>query len=63
MAKTFRLTDKEVEWIRVKSTEINKILINSNKEPLRDSELLHKILEKTVRYVKVTKNGEIYIDV
>ena len=62
MAENIRLTKREQEQLRKKATEINKLLINRGKEPVKDSELLHKILEKTITYVKIDKAGEIYIE-
>jgi hypothetical protein len=62
MSKTVRLSEAEQESIRKKAIEINKVLINNGRPPLKDSELVHKILEKTVTCVHVTKSGEIYIE-
>lgn len=62
MPKTLRLTTDEQEKLRKKCIEINKLLIGKNKEPLRDSELAHEILEKSISYVKISASGEIYID-
>lgn len=62
MPKTLRLTDEEQEKIRTKSIELNKQLIMKDKAPIRESELVHLILEKTIKYVKADKNGELFID-
>lgn len=62
MPTTLRLTSEEQEQLRKKCTEINKLLIKQNREPLRDSELAHKILEKTIAYVRLGESGEIRID-
>lgn len=62
MSKTVRLSDAEQEQVRKKAIEINKILINNGKAPLKDSELVHKILEKTMPCVQISKSGEIYIE-
>lgn len=62
MPVTLRFTKTEEAELNKKCTEINKILINQNQMPMRVSELAHKILEITIRYVKVDKNGNIYID-
>jgi len=62
MATNVRLSDKEQEEIRKKCIEINKLLIKSNKMPLRESELVHKILEKSVPYVKLSASGEVIVD-
>lgn len=62
MSKTVRLSDAEQEAIRQKAIEINKILIHSGQAPLKDSELVHKILEKSVPCVRVTKAGDIFLE-
>jgi len=63
MASNVRLNDGEQDAIRKKCIEINKLLIGNNKEPLKDSELVHKILELSISYVKVNSKGEIFLDV
>lgn len=63
MATNVRLSDKEQELIRKKCIEINKLLIKSNKEPLKDSEMVHKILELSIAYVNVNTKGEIFLDI
>lgn len=62
MPSTLRLSDQEQEQLRKKCTEINKLLIKQGREPLRDSELAHKILEKSMPYVRLGESGEIRID-
>lgn len=62
MATNVRLTIAEQEAIRKKAIEFNKILIKNGKQPLRDSELVHKILEKSVPYARITENGEVTIE-
>lgn len=62
MSKTVRLSDGEQEAIRQKAIEINKILIHNGQMPLKDSELVHKILEKSVPCVRVTKTGDIILE-
>lgn len=61
MKEMFRLNIKERELIREKCIEINKKLINQSKEPMRDSELTHKILELALKNAFVNKNGELEI--
>ena len=63
MPATLRLTTKEQEQLRKKCIEINKLLIKNGNEPLKDSELAHKILEKSIAYVSVNDKGEFIIDV
>lgn len=62
MATNVRLSNAEQEAIRQKAIEINKLLIKSGRQPLRDSELVHKILEKSVPYARLTDTGEIVIE-
>mgnify|MGYP000200376083 CR=1 FL=1 len=62
MGKTVRLSDAETEAIRQKAIEINKLLIKQGQQPLRDSELVHKILEKSVPYVQLNTKGEVVIE-
>ncbi len=62
MPMTIRLTDREQDEIRKKCIEINKLLIKDNRIPLKESELIHKILEKSISYTKVGLSGEIIID-
>jgi hypothetical protein len=63
MVTAVRLTPKEQEDLRKKCIEINKLLIKDNKMPVKESELVHKILEKSITYVKVGASGEIILDI
>jgi len=63
MATNVRLTKEEQRKIMEKSIEINKLLVNNNKAPLKESELIHKILELSITYAKVDNEGNIYLDV
>lgn len=62
MPATIRLTNAEQEAIRQKCIEINKLLVKRGMPPMRDSELVHKILEKTVAYVQISASGEVVIE-
>jgi hypothetical protein len=62
MPMTFRLTDKEQRDIEVKCREINKILINNDHKPIKESELLHEILKLSVSKIEATKGGDIILD-
>jgi len=62
MATNVRLTQQEQEAIRKKAIEFNKLLIKQGRQPMRDSELVHKILEKSVPYAQLTENGEVTIE-
>ncbi len=63
MPITLRFKKCEEAELHKKCIEINKILINKNLMPIRESELAHFILEKSISYVKVSKDGKLYIDV
>ncbi|MBW8456366.1 MAG: hypothetical protein K0M52_19550 [Pseudomonas sp.] len=62
MPTNVRLTQSEQEALRQKAIEINKLLIKQGRQPLRDSELVHKILEKSLAYAQLTSEGEIVIE-
>ncbi len=59
--KMFRLTAAETELLRSRSIELNKKLVAQNKEPLKESELLHKILMEALPRVEVGKQKTISI--
>ena len=60
-SKMIRLNAWEIEELRNKCVDINKKLIRLDKEPLKDSELAHKILELGLKNISVSKDGEIEI--
>jgi len=62
MPVTLRLSDTEQEAIRQKAIEINRLLVKQGRQPVRDSELAHKILELSVACVALTPEGEIVIE-
>lgn len=62
MPATLRLTNAEQELLRKKCIDINKLLIRHGKQPIRDSELAHFLLEKSVAYVEVTQSGELRLE-
>lgn len=62
MAKTVRLSETEQEKIRNKAVEINKKLVDQMKQPLKDSELVHVILEEAIERLEVTKSGKVIIN-
>lgn len=57
-----RLTKDEQELLRKKSIEINNILMKNGHRPLDDPKLLHRILEKSIPYARVSPDGTISID-
>lgn len=61
MPTNIRLTQTEQEQLRQKAIEINKLLVKQGRQPLRDSELAHKILEKSVTYAQLNSNGEVVL--
>lgn len=62
MPTTVRLSKDEEKKIREKCIEINKLLIGANRIPCRESELVHKLLEISLRSVKVDEEGELYLE-
>lgn len=62
MPTNVRLTQQEQEQLRQKAIEINKLLVKQGRQPLRDSELVHKILEISVPYAQLNASGEIVIE-
>lgn len=62
MPVTLKLSKAEQEGLRKKSIEINKILIKMEKSPVRESELAHLILEKSMNYLNVSASGNIVIE-
>jgi hypothetical protein len=59
--KTVRLTKTEEKELNDKCIEINKILITRSMPPVRESELVHKILEIAVKKIRISREGLIYI--
>lgn len=61
MIKMLRIKENQSEKLREKCIEINKILISINKEPMKDSEIAHKILDIGIKNIVVNKYGELEI--
>lgn len=59
MIKMLRIKEVQSENLRKKCIEINKLLISMNKEPLKDSEIAHKILDIGIKSIFVNKYGEL----
>lgn len=59
MIKMLRIKEVQSENLRKKCIEINKILISMNKEPLKDNEIAHKILDIGIKSIFVNKYGEL----
>lgn len=61
MAITVRMNDKEQEMLRKKCIELNKQLINKNLMPIKESELVHIILEQCINKVELTASGNLKV--
>lgn len=61
MTTSVRLTEREQEIIRKKSIEINQKLIKKGIQPLRDSQIIHEILELTLPNLEIGESGKIII--
>ena len=59
----FRIKRKEQEILRKKAIELNKKRIENGKEPLKDSELLHELIEKMANKITITNKGELTFDI
>lgn len=62
MPTNIRLNEWEQEEIRKKAVEINKVRIKNGREPYKDSEVVHKILEISLPCVKVAADGDVIVD-
>lgn len=61
MVKSVRINDAEQEVLRKKAVELNKILIQKNQQPLRDSELIHILIDEGLELLEVTTSGKVRI--
>lgn len=63
MPKSFRLTDDEQETLFRTAVNLNRELVRIGKMPLKESEILHKILEQTLKFgeIEVTRDGYIRV--
>lgn len=62
MPSTLRLNSQEKEELRKRSIELNKQLINNGHSPLRESELAHIALESALKWLRVDKDGNVFLD-
>lgn len=62
MPATLRLTKDEQRKAELKCREINKILVNMERAPIQESELLHLVIDWALDRAKVNKRGEITIE-
>lgn len=61
MVQSVRLNDQEQEMLRKKAVELNKILIQRGQQPLRDSELVHILIEEGLELIEVGTSGKAII--
>ena len=61
MVQSVRLNDQEQELLRKKAVELNKILIQKGQQPLRDSELVHILIEEGLELIEVGASGKAII--
>jgi len=61
MTKMLRLSKKEEKILTEKSIEINKVLIMSGAQPVKDSELIHLILSDAIKRTKINKRNELEV--
>lgn len=63
MAQSFRLNTEEQELLFRTAVTINRELVRIGKMPMKESEILHKILEQTLKLgeLEVTREGQIRV--
>lgn len=61
MTTSIRLTESEKELLRKKAVEINQHLIKKGMQPLRDSQIVHEVLENALPNLIVNEQGKITI--
>ena len=61
MATTMRINDLEQEAIRKKAIELHKRLVEAGKAPVKDSELVHAILIKSIKSAYLDSEYKIQI--
>lgn len=61
--QNLRLTKDESETLYRTTINVNRELVRLGKMPLKDSELLHKIIEQTLKLgeIEVTRDGQIRV--
>ena len=59
MPKTVKLSAWEQKKLHEQVIKLNKILIGENRKPIKESELVHKILEQTITKTGVSASGTI----
>lgn len=61
MVQSVRLNDQEQEMLRKKAVELNKVLIQKGQQPLRDSELVHILIEQGLELIEIGASGKTII--
>jgi hypothetical protein len=61
MVQSVRINDQEQEMLRKKAVELNKILIQKGQQPVRDSELIHILVEEGLELLEVSNSGTVKI--
>ena len=54
MPKTVRLSEKEQEDIKKICQKVNRNRVEIGKEPIKESELIHKIIEEGINKLLIT---------
>ena len=61
MVQSVRLNDIEQEKLRKKAVELNKALIQKGQQPIRDSELVHILIEEAIELIEINNSGKLTI--
>ena len=61
MVQSVRLNDMEQERLRKKAVELNKALIQKGQQPVRDSELVHTLIEEGIDLIEISNSGKLTI--
>ena len=61
MVQSVRLNDLEQEKLRKKAVELNKALIQKGQQPVRDSELVHILIEEGIELIEINNSGKLTI--
>ena len=61
MVQSVRLNDMEQERLRKKAVELNKALIQKGQQPIRDSELVHILIEEGIDLIEISNSGKLTI--
>jgi hypothetical protein len=59
--KTLRIKDAQEEQIRLLAVDLNKKLVALGRQPLKDSELTHELLNEALNRATVSQDGKITI--